>query len=402
VATVRTFDLRDVRLPDDELISAFVSEYYGLGSFVPDEVLIPIAIEGQEGLAELLSEQRGHKVTLNRPQRGSKAQLLRMAMENAAHAWNEKARAQEDLETRLRAIADKLGLAKLPRRFECIDVSHTGGKDTVAAIVAFRDGEPDRKRYRSFHIRSVSGGDDYGAMREALTRRFKRGKAQEVGWDLPDLLVLDGGRGQLGIALAVLEDLGIAGLPVVALAKEKQNVMGDELVDRVYVPGRLNPVEVRSSLPALGILAQARDEAHRVSNSLRLRLGKGLRLRSQLDDVPFVGKKTRVLLLRKLGSFEAVSAASMEELIAAGATTRQGKAIFDHLHRALPETENSEEYALENAFETNEESAQAGDAEPLALDPLADEAEQAEALAANETANANTVPPTTGTCEPRS
>jgi excinuclease ABC subunit C len=356
VIGVRTFDLRDVRLPDDELIAAFVAEYYRLGSFVPDEVLIPTAIEGQAGLAELLSEQRGGKVTLLRPQRGGKAKLLRMAMENAAHAFREKARAREDLETRLRAIADKLGLPGLPHRFECIDVSHTGGKETVAAIVAFRDGEPDRKRYRSFHIRSVSGGDDYGAMREALTRRFKRGKAHEAGWELPDLLVVDGGKGQLAIATSVLAELELSSqLPVAALAKEKQNVMGDELVDRVYVPGRLNPIEVRSAMSALGILAQARDEAHRVSNALRVRLGKGQRLRTQLDDVPFVGKKTRVLLLKKLGSIEAVSAASYEDLLAAGVSSRQARAIVDHLSRALPSGEGSEEDALSNAFEASEE-----------------------------------------------
>jgi excinuclease ABC subunit C len=292
-----------------------------------------------------------------------------MAMENAAHAFREKARAHEDLETRLRTIAEKLGLPVLPRRFECIDVSHTGGKDTVAAIVAFRDGEPDRKRYRSFHIRSVSGGDDYGAMREALTRRFKRGKAHEAGWELPDLLLVDGGKGQLAIATSVLAELELAQLPVAALAKEKQNVMGGELVDRVYVPGRLNPVEVRSAMSALGILAQARDEAHRVSNALRVRLGKGQRLRTQLDDVPFVGKKTRVLLLKKLGSIEAVSAASFEELVAVGASSRQAKAIVDHLSRALPSDEVSEEDALENAFEASDEVSPPLAAEEAELQP---------------------------------
>ncbi len=375
VSGVRTFDLREVRLPDDELIGGFVTEYYHLGSFVPDEVLIPVAIEGQAGLAEVLSEQRGGKMSINRPQRGDKAQLLRMAMENAAHAFREKARAREDLETRLRAVADKLGLPHLPHRFECIDVSHTGGKETVAAIVAFRDAEPDRKRYRSFHIRSVSGGDDYGAMREALTRRFKRGKAAEAGWELPDLLVVDGGKGQLGIAQAVLAELELSQvLPVVALAKEKQNVLGDELVDRVYVPGRLNPVELRSAMGSLGMLARARDEAHRVSNALRVRLGKGQRLRTQLDDVPFVGKKTRTLLLKKLGSVEAVSAASIEELKAAGATSRQAQAIVDHLSRALPAAENSEEDALENAFDPDPAGAVPGDEADEADEPAAVEA----------------------------
>jgi excinuclease ABC subunit C len=353
VVGVRTFDVRDAQLPDDELISAFVAEYYRRGSFVPDEVLIPTRIEAAAGLSEVLSEQRGGKVSINRPQRGDKSKLLRMAMENAAHAFREKARAREDLGARLAVVAEKLGLPKLPKRFECIDVSHTGGQDTVAAIVAFRDGEADRKRYRSFHIKSVSGGDDYGAMREALSRRFRRGKEGEAGWDLPDLLVLDGGRGQLAIAQAVLAELQISDLPVVALAKEKLNVMGDELVDRVYVPGRKNPVELRSARGLL-LLAQARDEAHRVSNALRVRLGRGQRLRTRLDDIRGVGPKTRVALLRKLGSLEAISAATPEELVAAGATSRQARAIIDHLRKDLPDSTESEEVALENAFVNDE------------------------------------------------
>jgi excinuclease ABC subunit C len=356
VVGVRTFDVRDAQLPDDELISAFVAEYYRRGSFVPDEVLIPTRIEAALGLSEVLSEQRGGKVSINRPQRGDKSKLLRMAMENAAHAFREKARAREDLGARLAVVAEKLGLPKLPKRFECIDVSHTGGQDTVAAIVAFRDGEADRKRYRSFHIKSVSGGDDYGAMREALSRRFRRGKEGEAGWDLPDLLVLDGGRGQLAIAQAVLAELQISDLPVVALAKEKLNVMGDELVDRVYVPGRKNPVELRSARGLL-LLAQARDEAHRVSNALRVRLGRGQRLRTRLDDIRGVGPKTRVALLRKLGSLEAISAATPEELVAAGATSRQARAIIDHLRKDLPDSTDSEEVALENAFVNDETPA---------------------------------------------
>lgn len=351
VASVRTFDERNARLPDDELIGAFVTEYYLRGSFVPDEVLIPTPIEAAEGLTELLSEQKRGRVVLLRPQRGPKANLMRMAMENAAHAFREKQRSREDLGARLQTIAEKLGLPKPPQRFECIDVSHTGGQDTVAAIVAFRDGEPDRKRYRSFHIRGVSGGDDFGAMREALTRRFKRGKEGESGWELPDLLVVDGGRGQLGIALAVLSELQLEGLPVVGLAKEKQNVMGDELVDRVYVPGRKNPVEVRSASHGLVLLARARDEAHRVSNALRVRLGKGTRLRTRLDEIRGVGKKTRVALLRKLGSLEAISAASEEELIAAGAAPKQARVIVAHFRNTAPQAVASEEGALDQAFE---------------------------------------------------
>jgi excinuclease ABC subunit C len=362
VIGVRTFDLRDVRLPDDELIASFVAEYYGLGSFVPDELLLPVNIEAAEGLSELLSERRGARVVIARPQRGPKAQLLRMAMENAAHAFREKARAQEDMQARLATLASTLGLPRPPQRFECIDVSHTGGKETVAAIVAFRDGEPERKRYRTFRIRSVAGGDDYAAMREALVRRFRRGKAAESGWDLPDLLVVDGGKGQLAIALSALAEIGISDLPLVALAKEKQNVLGEQLVDRVYLPGRKNPIELRSASHALHLLAQARDEAHRVSNAARLRVGKGERLRTKLDEIPGIGPKTRVLLLRKAGSLQALSEASEAQLVELGATRKQAAAIVAHLHRALPDAEVSEELALSHAFEADETLVGEGDA----------------------------------------
>jgi len=166
--------------------------------------------------------------------------------------------------------------------------------------------------------------------------------------------VVDGGRGQLGIALAVLTDLAIENMPVVGLAKEKLNVMGDELVDRVYVPGRKNPVELRSAGRALLLLAQARDEAHRVSNALRVRLGRGQRLRTRLDDIRGVGKKTAMLLLRKLGSLEAISAASLDDLVAAGVTSKQAKAILDHVQTASPDAVVSEDAALENAFAGDE------------------------------------------------
>jgi excinuclease ABC subunit C len=149
----------------------------------------------------------------------------------------------------------------------------------------------------------------------------------------------------------VLADLQLEGLPVVGLAKEKQNVMGDELVDRVYVPGRKNPVELRSASHGLVLLARARDEAHRVSNALRVRLGRGQRLRTRLDDIRGVGKKTRVQLLRKLGSLDAISAATEEELIAAGATSRQARAIVDHLRTDAPDAVASEDGALDNAFD---------------------------------------------------
>ncbi len=364
VTGVRTYALRDVSLPAAELLASFVAEYYDRSGFVPDEVVLPLAIEAMEGFADVLAERRGKRVKVLAPQRGARVKLVAMARDNAEHAFVEKARAQEDIEERLGQVEKRLRLPRLPHRIECVDVSHIGGEDTTAAVVALRDGEPDRKRYRTFHVRGVAAGDDYGAMHQVLSRRLRRGRNGERGWEVPDLLVVDGGRGQLNVALAVLRDLGVSNVPVVGLAKEKENLLGEKQVDRVYLPGQKNPVLVPSS-PALSMLALARDEAHRASNALRIKAGRKRRLRSELDDVPGVGEKTRIRLLSELGTVRAVAEASEIDLVAAGATRRQARAIHAALGRvptapapqapAAPPVdacaeEAEEDRAVDNAF----------------------------------------------------
>ena len=378
---VRTYDLERSSLPNDELVASFVSEYYREGSFVPEEVVVPMELEAMGGLEALLADRRGGRVSLIAPKRGTKVRLVRMATDNAEHAFREKMRDKEDVEQRLGELQRRLRLPTPPRRIECVDVSHTGGEDTVAAIVALENGAPDRKRYRTFHVRRVRGGDDYGAMYEVLARRFRRGKSAEKGWELPDLMVVDGGKGQLNVALAALADLGITELPVVALAKEKvlarsasgglragaaagedeETALGEKVVDRVYLPGQKNPIALRESSPALMVLALARDEAHRVSNRLREKVGKRKTIRSELEAVPGIGPKTRRRLLGTLGSLRAVQLADEELLVRAGATRAQAKAIRSHLHRPEPEAapppvaaDRAEDQAVENAFRAEE------------------------------------------------
>ncbi|MCA9534713.1 MAG: excinuclease ABC subunit UvrC [Myxococcales bacterium] len=330
LVNVRTFGLRDVSLPDDELVASFVSEFYALPTTeFPDELLLPAAVEAMDGLGEMLTERREARVKVLHPQRGPRVRLLEMARENAEHAFTEKQRADQDVEKRLLAVQQKLRLPTLPRRIECIDISHHGGQDTVAAVVALLDGQPDRARYRSFHLQTVSGGDDYGAIYEVLSRRFKRALSGDESWELPDLLVVDGGRGQLRMALEALRDLGMEGLPLVGLAKEKENVLGEKLVDRVYLPEQKNPIPLHA-VAALQMLALARDEAHRSSNRIREQKGSHRRLQSELDSIPGVGASTRTKLLRALGSVSSVLAASPEQLLAAGANKRQVEAIRAH------------------------------------------------------------------------
>ena len=358
---VRTFALSGIALPDDELLSSFLAEWYGRAP-VPDEVLLPLAVEAVHGLEAVLAEARKKRSTspsrrapkVRVPQRGAPRRTLEMAMENAKHAFEQKRRAAEDLESRLEQVQEKLRLPRPPTRIECIDISHTGGDETVAAIVSLRDGAPEKKRYRSFHVRGVRGGDDYGAMYEVLSRRFRRAKKKDKGWDPPDLLVVDGGKGQLNVALAALGDLGVEGQPVAALAKEKESPLGEKRVDRIYLPGQKNPIPVHSA-PALAMLALARDEAHRFSNALRTKVGAKRRLTSGLDAVKGIGPKTRAKLLSTLGSLSAVKEATDEELIAAGATRRQVRAIRAHFGppRAsgeVPSHSDAERSAIENAF----------------------------------------------------
>jgi excinuclease ABC subunit C len=352
---VKTTPLRRVAAPNDEMLGDFIRQHYAERSTVPDEILVPLPIEMSEALEELFSENRKRRVHIVQPIRGSKAKLLELARENAEHAFHEKERAREDVELRLEALQKKLRLSVLPRRIECVDISHTGGEETVAVFVALRDGAPAKERYRSFRVKQVRGGDDYAAMYEVLVRRLRRGHKDEEGWELPDLLVVDGGKGQLGVAMRACEDVGVTNLEVASVAKPRVTANGKEEGERVFRPGQKNPLPVHAS-SALSLLLLARDETHRASNTLRKKVGRKQRLRSELDAVPGVGPKTRSRLLRNLGSLPAVLSATEQELIEAGATRRQAHAIKESLgdhHGRLADAQTAENLAVENAFQSN-------------------------------------------------
>jgi excinuclease ABC subunit C len=353
VTDTANYSLRKVELPDEEILANFLGELYAGEEDrgpIPEEVLLPILPDGYEGIAEFLTERRGRKVLLLAPQRGAKKGLLDMAVENARHSFKSKQRAAEDIEARLEELRERLRLPSLPRRIECCDISHLGGGDTVGAVVALRDGALDKKRYRSFHVHGNTGGDDYAAMYEVLERRFRRGRdaranASQVppgssddkdpetlqggDWDLPDLFVVDGGRGQLNVALTAARDLGLHDLAIVGLAKERETVTGEKMVDRVYLPGQKNGIPLRSTSSALFLLAHARDEAHRFANFARKKLGKGRRLKSELEGVAGIGDKTRIALLKAFGTPEAVREATAAELLAVTGITKRHVAAIE-------------------------------------------------------------------------
>ena len=329
VTDSQSFSLARSQLPDEELLSGFLGQYYGAEVRVgtlPDEVVLPLRPDAVNGLAAWLSEQRGKKVTIVVPKAGVRRQLLQLAQDNAAHAFREKQRASDEIESRLEQLRQKLRLSGLPRFIECCDISHHQGSDAIGAIVCLRDGRPYKKRYRTFKVKTTDTGDDYSAMYEVLARRFRRGRAvaaaadaveQDAGeWELPDLFVVDGGRGQLNVALAAARDLGLHDLAIVGLAKERETRMGEKLVDRVYLPGQKNGISLKPTSASLYFLAHARDEAHRFANRGRKVQGKKRRLRSELDGIKGIGPVARKALLTTLGSMAAVRAASDAQILA--------------------------------------------------------------------------------------
>ncbi len=319
---------RAAELPDAALIGSFVSAWYGRsGVEVPDELLLPRPIEAAEGVAEWLSERRGRKVRLKVPRRAERKRLLDLAAENALEGLRARAASERDRLRWIERLAERLRLPHPPRHIECVDVSHLGGAYASAVFVSMREGRLDRAGYRSFRVREAEAGDDYGALREVIRRRMRRALEEEAGWAAPDLLIVDGGRGQLEVARTVLVDLGLEGeVALAGLAKARREQGRERVGERLFVPGRKNPIPIRSGGP-LSVLLKLRDEAHRASNRLRERVGARKVLRSVLEEVPGIGPRTRERLLRRFGSVEAVFAASEEALREAGCTAAQARAV---------------------------------------------------------------------------
>jgi excinuclease ABC subunit C len=266
----------------------------------------------------MLGERKGTRVAVFRPQRGDKAALLRMAFENAAHSFRERRDTSRQRERMSEELQRKLHLRNAPKRIECFDISNIQGTLAVGSMVTFDEGEPDKNRYRRFRIRTVAGADDFAMMYEVLKRRFRRAKEEN---DYPDLLVVDGGKGQLNVAVEVLRELEIAEVDVVGLAKARveRDARAPEVRqsdERVFLPGRMNPVVLRASSGALFLMQRVRDEAHRFAITYHRQLRRRERLKSVLDGIPGVGPSRRRLLLRHFGSVGRVRAASVEELAA--------------------------------------------------------------------------------------
>jgi excinuclease ABC subunit C len=327
----RAFSFRSVVEDDGELLGRLISQLYSTTLPPPPEILVPLDVDGAETRAELLGELAGRRVKILRPQRGDGRRLLEIARSNAQVRFDAAHSKKERSERALIGLQRALRLPDLPKKIECYDNSNIQGTDPVGAMVCFRDGKPDKGAYRIFKIKTVVGADDYATMKEVLGRRFARGLAGEAGWELPDLVLIDGGRGQLSMVEAVCRELGVA-VRLASLAKPRE---GEE-TDKVYEPGRVNPVPLRAHDPALLLLQALRDEAHRFGVKHHRGQRKRRTLRSELLEIPGVGVALARRLLREFGSLEGVRAASVDALAAVdGLGEKRARAVVAAL-RARP------------------------------------------------------------------
>ena len=371
----RSFFFSKQEFPTEELLESFLDQYYESGAFIPKELLLPVPLDVNE---VWLSEKKGERVRVHVPERGEKVRLVEMAMENARHNFEERAKSQKNKLEALERLQSRLRLPRLPRRIECYDISTFQGQLTVGSQVVFTDGEPDKSGYRLFKVRGDAAGDDFASMFQVLTRRLKRGIEEA---NLPDLLVVDGGKGQLNVARAALRELGLElrDVPLAGLAKSR--VLEDEerfaarqgfkvadawgekelLVEegtprpppgpmisngsdtpaaepppsrlgrsrkkgrfvkgaierspeRVFLPGQKNPIVLRQNTSELHLLARLRDEAHRFAITFHRKLRRERNFKSVLEEIPGIGEKRKRALLSHFGSLKRIRAATVDDI----------------------------------------------------------------------------------------
>ncbi len=321
---------------DEAVIESFLKQFYESATYIPKNILVPAPVAEQALIEEWLSERRGSKVSIHVPQRGERKRLIETAAENAREAIEaERVKWLTDAgktSAALEQLADELNLAAPPRRIECYDISNTQGTNSVASMVVFIDGKARNSEYRRFKIKTVEGPNDFASMAEVLRRRFKRFSNGDenaatddlVGWAAePDLVIVDGGKGQLGAALDVMRDLNLEHIPLAGLAKENEELFVKDLAEPVVLP--------RNS-EALYLVQRIRDEAHRFAITFHRQLRGKSGVQSALDSIAGVGPARKRLLLRKFGSVKGIREASTEEI---AATPGMTKVIAERLKREL-------------------------------------------------------------------
>ncbi|WP_448873717.1 excinuclease ABC subunit UvrC [Desulfobulbus propionicus] len=326
ITGAQNFFLPDPLGEDDSLLSQTILQYYSAERQPPRELLLPFALEDRELIQERLSELREGPVTLAAPQRGKRMQLMQMAAANAAQIFSEKAKKEQSWEALANSLQAKLRLLNQPETIECLDISNLLGKQAVGSLVCFVQGEKEVKLFRHYRIRGQDTPDDYAMMREVLERRMSRGLEEDR---LPDMLLIDGGKGQLQVAVDVLGSFDLLGrIDLVAIAKEKA-----EEGEKLFRPGRKNPILLPAHSPVLLYLMRIRDESHRFGITFHRKLRGKAQLRSRLDAVEGIGPKRKQLLLQHLGSLKRITEANLEDLAQVpGIGPELARQIFQQLH----------------------------------------------------------------------
>ncbi|MBN1401620.1 MAG: excinuclease ABC subunit UvrC, partial [Anaerolineae bacterium] len=321
---------------ESAVMASFVKQFYDQGAYVPPEILVPTDLDELAVIQDWLHQKRGTKVTVEVPRQAEKRGILNMAIENAS-ATLAKLRAEweADRSKHVEALAElqaALDLPNPPSRIECFDISNIQGTAATGSMVVFVQGAPSKGDYRRFRIKSVEGADDYASMAEVVRRRFGRARRAEEGsaqdresrWALrPDLLIVDGGKGQLNAARAVMEELGVDDIPTMGMAK------GEEAL---FLPERSDPIHLPADSQGLYLLQRIRDEAHRFAITYHRQLRRKAATGSALEDVPGIGPKRRKALLAEFGSLDGIRQASIEELAAVSGMTRS---VAERLHETL-------------------------------------------------------------------
>lgn len=294
---------------DEELVRCTIEQFYNKDGLPPKELLVPTALNEAGLIEQWLAEKKGASVRIVAPERGTKHQLVLLAEENAAAALTDHLRNEETGRQAVEELKRLLRLEKIPRRIEGFDISNTMGSESVASFVVWEEGQAKKSDYRKFRIKTVTGANDFASMKEAVARRY--GEAENL--PLPDLVLIDGGLGQLAAAMDGLKDAGHTGLPIIGLAKAK-----GEKQERIFLPGRKNPIILKPTSPATHLLQRIRDEAHRFAITYHRKLRSKALVSSKLDRIIGVGEIRRNTLLRKFGSLDKIAAASDAQLREAG------------------------------------------------------------------------------------
>jgi len=319
-----------------EVVEQFCLEYYGGAPSIPPQILVPRGVGDTSALSAFLSQRRGANVEVRAPERGEKRRLQALAQQNAQLALDSETYVSETKRARrfeaLEELREALNLEALPLRIECFDISNIQGQEVVGSMVVFEDAVAKKAHYRKFAVRGVEGQDDFASMREVISRRFSR-LAADVGSDgwnesfasQPNLVVIDGGKGQLSAALAAMQELDLPRVAVIALAKR---------IEEVFVPGRPDPILLSGHSPGLQLLQRIRDEAHRFAITFHRQRRDASARESMFDQIEGVGPVRRRALLRHFGSAERVLQATEEELQGVpGVPAKTARTIYAQLHK---------------------------------------------------------------------